>query len=123
MVTFVQRLALAAIALLAVAAPAGAAEVARIDGASLDARDSRQAGFCLRLTEGEFGGGSGTCGRAPWRARRSNLIAWPADRDRVIAAGAVPASVVRGEAELVDGRRIGFDTVAGPRYRGHYEGK
>jgi hypothetical protein len=125
MVTFVQRLALGVLALLALASPAGAAEVARLDGASLDARDSRRAGFCLRLAERDpaLGGGSGTCGRAPWRPHRSELIAWVVDRDRLLAAGAVPASVVRAEAELVDGRRIGFDTVAGPRYRGHYAGR
>lgn len=105
------------LALLVLAAPASAAEVARIDGARLDARDDRGLGFCMRLTEGdtELDGGSGTCGRAPWRARRSTLIAWlDGDRDRVLAAGAVPASVARAEAQLADGRRIGFDTVAGP---------
>ena len=126
MVTFVQRLALAMLALLAVAAPAGAAEVARVEGGVLDAREHRQAGFCLRLTQARSafgGGGTSTCGRAPWRPRRSTLLTWPAGRERVLAAGAVPASVVRAEAELVDGRRIGFDTVAGPRYRGRYAGK
>ena len=107
----VQRLALAMLALLAVAAPAGAAEVARVEGGVLDAREHRQAGFCLRLTQARSafgGGGTSTCGRAPWRPRRSTLLTWPAGRDRVLAAGAVPASVVRAEAELVDGRRIGF---------------
>src|SRR3954464_7715661 len=113
-VTFVQRSALAVGALLALTSPAGAAEVARTDGASLDARDSPRTGFCLRITEqdSESRGGSGTCGRAPRRARRWNLATWVAG-DRVLAGGAVPASVTRAEAELVDGRRIGFDTVAG----------
>src|SRR5829696_313988 len=78
MLTFAHRLVLSLTATLALAAPAGAAEVARIDGASLDARDSTRVGFCLRVTEGrsESGGGSRTCGRAPWRARRSNLVTW-----------------------------------------------
>jgi len=98
--------------------------VARIDGGSLDARDDRRSGFCLRLSENgdRYGGGSGSCGRAPWRPGRSTLIAWVAG-ERLLVAGAVPAGVARGQAELVDGRRVAFDTVAGPRYRGRYAGK
>jgi hypothetical protein len=98
--------------------------VARVDGGVLDAREHRRAGFCLRLREKGpgIGGGTSTCGRAPWRPRRSTLLTWTADRE-ILAAGAVPAAVVRAEAELVDGRRIGFGTVAGPRYRGRYAGK
>ena len=122
--TNAHRSLLLVLALLVLAAPASAAEVARIDGWRLDARDDKPTGFCLRLeaSDSAFGGGSRTCGQAPWRPRRANLIAWVSD-DRLLAAGAVPASVTRAEAELVDGRRIGFDTVAGPRYRGRYGGK
>jgi hypothetical protein len=120
-----RSLALVVLFLLALAAPASAAEVARSDGWRLAALDSKPAGFCLRLEESDSrfgGGGSGTCGRAPWRPRRTNLIAWVSD-GRLLTAGAVPASVMRAEAELVDGRRIGFDTVEGPRYRGRYAGR
>jgi hypothetical protein len=112
-------------ALLVLAAPASAAEVARIDGASLDARDSpREGGFCLRVSESRdgLGGGSGTCGRAPWRSRRSALVTWIHD-ERLIVGGAVPAAVARAEAELADGRRMAFDTVAGAGYRGRHAGR
>jgi hypothetical protein len=124
MLMIAHRLLLGLIAVLVLAGPAGAAEAARIDGGSLDARDDRRSGFCLRLTEAgnRYGGGSGSCGRAPWRPRRSNLVTWPAG-ERLLVAGAVPAGVARGEAELVDGHRIGFDTVAGPGYHGRYAGK
>jgi hypothetical protein len=116
---------LGVLALLVFAAPASAAEVARIDGARLAARDdARSAGFCLSLRTGDTlsGGGSDTCGRAPVRPRRSTLIAWVTG-EKLFAAGAVPASVTRAEAELVDGRRIAFETVAGPGYRGRHAGK
>src|SRR5687768_17400939 len=42
---------------------------------------------------------------------------------KLFTAGAVPASVTRAEAQLVDGRRVAFDTVAGPGYRGRHAGK
>ncbi len=118
-----RSLLLGVLALLVLAAPASAAEVARIDGGSLDARD-RRGDLCLRVSEGpaEFEGGAGTCGRAPWRPRRSSLVTWVAD-ERLLVAGAAPAAITRAEAELSDGRRIGFDTVAGPGYRGRYAGK
>jgi hypothetical protein len=125
LVTFVQRSALVVGALLALTSPAGAAEVARGDGWRLDARDDERSGFCLRLTEADSqlgGGGSGTCGQAPWRQGRSQLIAWVSGSELVVA-GAVPATVTRAEAELQDGRRVAFDTVAGPRYRGRYAGR
>src|SRR5829696_871126 len=95
-------------AALAVAAPAGAAEAPRIEGAGMDVLDDARTGFCLRIAarDPESGGCSGTCGRAPLRQRRSNLATWPAG-DRLLAGGAVPASVTRGEAELADGLRIG----------------
>ena len=63
--TIVQRLGLGALACLALASPAGAAEVARSDGWLLDARESERDGFCLRLSAADpasGGGGSGTCG-------------------------------------------------------------
>src|SRR5919107_2118078 len=125
LVTIVQRSGLVALACLALASPAGAAEGARSDGWLLDARDSEREGFCLGLSQADpqlGGGGSGTCGRAPWRPGRTNLIAWVSGRELVVA-GAVPASVVRAEAELVDGRRVAFDTVEGPRYRGRLAGR
>ena len=124
MLTNAHRSLLVVLALLVLAAPASAAEVARIDGAHLDARDDRGSGLCMELRTGDgfSGGGSSTCGRAPVRAHRSTLIAWVAD-DKLLTAGAVPASVTRAEAELVDGRRVAFDTVAGPGYRGRYAGK
>jgi hypothetical protein len=124
MVTIVQRLALGVLALLALATPAGAAEVARVDGVGLDASDSRRAGFCLRLAAGAdgFGGGSSRCGQAPWRPRRSMLVTWESG-GRLLAGGAAPSAVTRVEAELSDGRRIGVDTVQGPRYRGRYARK
>jgi len=128
MLTVAHRFAVslpALFSLLALAAPAGAAEVARIDGWRLDARDDRRSGFCLRLesTARDLGGGgSGTCGPSPWRPGRSSLIAWVSGSDLVVA-GAVPVGVARAEAELVDGRRVGFDTVEGPRYRGRLAGR
>ena len=79
-------------ALLALTSPAGAAEVARGDGWRLDARDDERSSFCLRLTEADSqlgGGGSGTCGLAPWRQGRSQLIAWVSGSELVVA-GAVP---------------------------------
>src|SRR4051794_6670306 len=111
-------------AVLVSAAPASAAEVARTEGVRLDARDASRTELCLRLTEtgSESGGGSGTCGRSPWRPRRSTLIS-VLNGDRVLAGGAVPASVTRAEAELSDGRRVAFDTVAGPGYHGRQAGK
>src|SRR5215210_112382 len=124
LVTFLQRSVLAVGALLALTSPAGAAEVARGDGWRLDAGDERSS-FCLRLTEADpelGGGGSGTCGRAPWRQGRSALIAWVSGSELVVA-GAVPASVTRAETQLEDGRRVAFDTVVGPRYRGRYAGR
>ena len=66
MVTTLQRLVLGTVVFLALAAPAGAAEVARIDGWKLDARDTERAGFCMRPSDrdSEFGGGGyGTCGQ------------------------------------------------------------
>jgi hypothetical protein len=125
LVTFLQRFAPAVGVLLALPSPAGAAEVARSNGWVLDARDGERAEFCLRLSQADSqlgGGGSGTCGRAPWRQGRSELIAWVDDRELVVA-GAVPASVMRAEAELVNGRRVAFDTVEGPRYRGRLAGR
>src|SRR5829696_4128251 len=70
-----KRTLLVLTATLAFAAPAGAAEVARIEGAGMDVLDDARTGFCLRITEGDpdSGGGSSTCGRAPWRPRRSSL--------------------------------------------------
>jgi hypothetical protein len=122
--TFAHRLILSLAATLAFAAPAGAAEVARIDEATLDARDSTRTSFCLRLTFERSGssGGSSTCGAAPWRPRRSNLVTSVAGA-QLLAAGAVPASITRAEAEFVDGRRVAIDTVAGPGYRGRHAGK
>jgi hypothetical protein len=122
--TFAHRLVLSLTAALVLAAPASAAEVARIDGAKLTATDRARAGFCLQVTKSDprSSGGSGTCGRAPWRARRSSLITM-IDGSRLLAAGAVPAAITRAEAELADGRRVGFDTVAGPGYRGRHAGK
>ena len=122
--TIAHRLILLLAATLALAAPAGAAEVARIDGATLDASVSTRAGFCLRLSLGTDGrgGGSGTCGRAPWRPRRAELVTWQSG-GRLLVAGAVPAAVTHAEAELVDGRRVGFDTVPGAAYKGRYAGK
>ena len=124
MLTIAHRLLLGVLALLVLAAPAGAAEVARIDDASLRARDDRASEFCLdlRMGDGSSGGGYGTCGPAPWRPRRSMLIAWVSGA-KLFAAGAVPASVTRAEAELADGRRVAFDTVVGPGYRGRYAGR
>jgi hypothetical protein len=120
LLTIAHRLLLGVFALLVLAAPAGAAEVARIDGARLEARDDRASAFCLDLRTGD--GGYGTCGRAPWRPRRSMLVA-QVSADRLFAAGAVPASVTRAEAELADGRRIAFDTVEGRGYRGRHAGR
>ena len=49
---------------LILAAPASAAEVARIHGASLDGRDDRGAGFCGRFTS-TVGAGTSNGGPAP----------------------------------------------------------
>ena len=67
MLTNAHRSLLLVLALLGPAAPASAAEVARIDGWRLDARDDKPTGFCLRLeaSDSAFGGGSRTCGQAP----------------------------------------------------------
>ena len=46
MLTFAHRSLLAVLFLLVLAPPAGAAEVARTDGATLDASDTTRAGFC-----------------------------------------------------------------------------
>ena len=64
--TLAHRLVLSMTALFVFAAPASAAEVARIDGAKLTARDDRRSGFCLQVTRRDprSSGGSGTCGRA-----------------------------------------------------------
>jgi hypothetical protein len=35
----------------------------------------------------------------------------------------VPAAIARAEAELADGRRVGFETTRGPGYRGRNAGK
>src|SRR5215213_3863961 len=107
--TGVHRSVLVLTAAVAFAAPASAAEVARTEGARLDARDSAPAAFCLDLREGDKRSArrSATCGRAPWRPRRSILITWSHD-DRLLLGGAVPASVARAEAELSDGRRLAF---------------
>jgi hypothetical protein len=95
MLTIAHRFGLALLASLVLAAPAGAAEVARIDGWSLDARDDARSSLCLRLeaADGEHAGGShGTCGRAPWRPGRSDLIARVSGSE-LIVAGAVPLGV------------------------------
>ena len=34
--------------------------------------------------------------------------------DRLLVGGAVPAAITRAEGELSDGRRVAFDTLAGP---------
>jgi hypothetical protein len=122
MVTILQRLTLFALLLLALAAPAGAGEVARIDRTSLDVRD-RGGTLCLDLRrESSSGSGSaGTCGSAPWRPLRS-MLATVGTRDGAAAGGAVPAEITRGEVELADGRRVTFDTVAGERYTGRHAG-
>src|SRR5688500_13066908 len=116
LLTVAHRSLLGALALLVLAAPAGAAEVARIEGGSLDARD-RGGELCLRVAQitSDFEGGGTSCEKAPWRPRRSSLVSWVAG-DRLLAGGAVPAAITRAEAELSDGRRIGFETVAGPGY-------
>ena len=75
----------------------------------------------MRVTSTE-GAGSSSCGSGPWRARRSALVTL-SENDRVVVAGAVPAAIARAEAELADGRRVAFDTVAGPGYRGRYAGR
>jgi hypothetical protein len=123
LLTIAHRSLLGALALLVLAAPAGAAEVARIDGGSLDARD-RDGELCLRVAHitSDFEGGGTSCAKAPWRPRRSSLVTWVAG-DRLLAGGAVPAAITRAEAELSDGRRVGFETVAGPGYRGRYAGR
>lgn len=123
--TIAHRSLLLALALLVPAAPAGAAEVARIPGGSLDVHDGKGAEFCVRLsdTASEFEGGESTCERAPWRPRRSIVLTWVGGGERPLVGGAVPAAITRGEAELSDGRRIGFDTVAGTGYHGRYAGK
>ena len=51
--TGVHRSVLVLTAALAFAAPASAAEVARTEGARLDARDSARAAFCLDVREGD----------------------------------------------------------------------
>ena len=71
MLTFAHRSLLAVLFLLVLAPPAGAAEVARNGDDSLDVRDDRGPGICLRVMQRESGGG--TCERAPLRARRSAL--------------------------------------------------
>jgi hypothetical protein len=123
--TIAHRSLLLALALFVPAAPAGAVEVASIDRGSLHVRDDRGADLCVSLNAGEseYDSGTRTCGRAPWRPRRAMLLTWLGEGERVLAGGAVPAAVTRAEAELVDGRRIGFDTVAGRAYRGRYAGK
>ena len=121
--TFAHRLVPAVLVALALAAPADAAEVARTEGARLDARDDSGGDFCLRLTTGEAfeSGGSSTCGGAPLRPLRAVLVT-TVDEDRLVAAGAVPAAIARAEAELAGGRRVGFETVPGPGYHGRHAG-
>ena len=55
MLTNAHRSLLLVLALLVLAAPASAAEVVRIDGWRLDARDDKPTGFCLRLEASLFG--------------------------------------------------------------------
>lgn len=122
--TIAHRFVLSSAATLALAAPASAAEVARSEGAALGASDDADGSLCLRLESSDplRNGGSSTCGPAPVRALRSMLLTLTGG-DRVLAAGAVPAAIVRAEAELADGRRVGFETTAGPRYRGRHAGR
>jgi hypothetical protein len=110
---------------LALAPSAGAAEVARVDGARLDASDRpRQGGFCVRLSTSrpDSSGNASACGPVPWRPRRSAWVTL-VEGDRVAVGGAAPAAVARVEAELADGRRVSVETVPGARYRGRRAGQ
>ena len=110
--------------LLAFAAPAGAAEIARGDGATLSASDER-GDLCvdLSLDEPSEGGGIGSfCSDPPVRAF-GTMIVNASGAERTIVGGATPAGVARVEAERDDGVRFGAETVAGERYRGRHAGK
>ena len=77
MLTFAHRSLLAVIAVAVLAPPAGAAEVARTDGARLDARDRGRTDLCLSLVARRAETGSGsmqTCAPAPWRPGRTSLV-------------------------------------------------
>jgi len=51
------------------------------------------------------------------------MLATLIDDAELFAAGAVPAAIASGEAELADGRRVRFETVPGPGYRGRHSGR
>ena len=112
--------------LLALAAPANAAEVAKVDGATLTANDDRaddnrpDSDFCVSVkTEGSA---SETCHIAPGRPYEA-LVAQAPGSGRRFVGGAVPVAVTHVDVERVDGVRVGADTVAGERYRGRQAGK
>ena len=116
----------AALLLLALAAPANAAEVAKVDGATLTASDDPadanrpDSDFCVGVkTEG---GSSETCHIAPRRPYEA-LVAQALGAGRRFVGGAVPLAVAHVDVERADGVRVGADSVAGERYRGRQAGK
>jgi hypothetical protein len=103
-----------ALLLLVPPAVASAAEVARVEGASLHASDQGRQ-LCVELRSD--GGGHKTCGE-PFRPYRAMAVTL-----RGHVAGAVPAAAARVEAELADGRRVGAETLGPGTYAGRSAGR
>ena len=107
LLTFLQRFGLGALALLALASPAGAAVVARDGSSRLVVADRDRAEICVDVFESDSG--TGMCDRAPLRERRSAVVTMSENR-RLLAGG-------HTNAEIASGLYVSLRTVEAHRSR------